>query len=217
MPDEQNPLQRARPAAPAMPPVRGHAPAVRPAFAPKAPGSGRGAPPVIAVRPAKTQQAEAAEPPVAAVIPVARVEAPAVAPLEPPVPALVLEPPGAEVMPPQPASELRQAPGPILAPEAWGTYARPIEPSHGSVQPQEGASAQPLAGLPYFDDAGQPHGAVRSPVAEDSDSQLHAAAVLERIAAGIRAGSLTVDGADASASEPATLAVVLASMLRQQR
>lgn len=153
-------------------------------------------------------------------MPVAGVEEPAPVQPEPSAPALVLEPPGAEVMPPHVTSELPPSAVPTLSPEAWGTYAPPVEALQSAVETPDSAAAQPLAGLPYFDDAGQPHGAVQSPVApamESAESQLHAATVLERVAACIRAGSLAVDGVDATAGEPAALAAVLASLLRHQR
>ena len=220
MPDEQNPLQRARPAAPAMPPFRGHAPAVRPASASKAPGSGRVARPVIAVRPAKAQQAELPEPAAAEILPLVSVEAPPAQPPERSEPALILEPPGAEVMPSHATSVLPPGPLPTLAPEAWGTYAPPAEAPVPAGDAEGTAAAAPLIGLPDFDDAGQPHGAVQSPVVpavEASTSQRHAAAVLERIAANIRAGTLAVDGVDPAATDPAALAAVLASLLREPR
>ena len=213
MPDEQNPIQRARPAAPAIPPFRGHAPAVRPALAPKAPGAGRGAPPVVAVRPAKT--VAVAEQPAGETA----TEGGVVAPPEPHVPALVLEPPGAEVMPPRDAPQPLAPAASSLAPEEWGSYAPPRAASGASEQPDQDAGAQPLAGLPYFDDAGHPHGAVQSPAAapaEAADAGQHTAIVLERIAARVRAGTLAVPASDASTSEAAILAAVLASMLRQQ-
>lgn len=200
MADEQNPIQRARPAAPAIPPFRGHAPAVRPALAPKAPGNGRGAPPVVAIRPAKTQAAAVAEPPASGTAADIAVASPLVASPEPQLPALLLEPPGAEVMPPPRKGP--QLSAPVMSPE-----------------PQRDAGAQPLAGLPYIDAAGYAHGAARSPVAPPAEAA-HAgeqiAIALERIAARIRAGTLLVPSSDPSTSEAATLAAVLASMLRQQ-
>lgn len=219
MADEQNPIQRARPAAPAIPPFRGHAPAVRPALAPKAPGDGRGAPPVVAVRPAKTQAAPAADQPAGETATEVAIAAPIVAPPEPQIPALVLEPPGAEVMPPRDAPQLPAQAASSLAPEEWGSYAPPAAASGVSGLPEQDAGAQPLAGLPYFDDAGHAHGAVQSPVAlpaEEADAGQHSAIALERIAARIRAGTLVVPASDASTSEAATLAAVLASMLRKQ-
>ena len=145
----------------------------------------------MAIRPAKVQ-AEApdvAEQAVATVMTDAGASATDVVQSQPSTQPLVLEPPGAEVMPPHVPLEARTA-------------------------------AQPLAGLPYFDDAGQSHGAVQSPTApaaERAGPQLHAATTLERVAAAIRAGTVAVDGVDASEGEPATLAAVLASLLRQQR
>lgn len=219
MADEQNPIQRARPAAPAIPPFRGHAPAVRPALAPKAPGNGRGAPPVVAVRPAKTQAAAIAEQPAGETAREVAVAAPIVAQPEPQIPALVLEPPGAEVMPPRAAPQFPAPAASSFAPEEWGSYAPPAAAAEVSGQPEQDAGAQPLAGLPYFDDAGHAHGAVQSPVAppvEEADAGQHTAIALEHIAARIRAGTLVVPASDASTSEAATLAAVLASMLRQQ-
>lgn len=217
MSDEQNPIQRVRPAAPAIPPFRGHAPAVRPALAPKAAGTGRGAPPVVAVRPAKA--VSVAEQPAGETAMEVGVAAPIVARPEPQIPALVLEPPGAEVMPPRDAPQLPAPAASSLAPEAWGRYAPPGAAPGASEQPDQDTGAQPLAGLPYFDDAGHPHGAVHSaaaPPAEAADASRHTAIVLERIAARVRAGTLVVPTSDASTSEAATLAAVLASMLRQQ-
>lgn len=153
-------------------------------------------------------------------MPVAGDERAAVVRPEPSALPLVLEPPGAEVMPPHVTSELPPSAVPTLSPEAWGTYAPPVEALQSAVEARDSATAQPVAGLPYFDDAGQPHGAVQSPVApatESSESQLHAATVLERVAARIRAGRLAVDGVDAAAGDPAALAAVLASLLRHQR
>ena len=219
MPDEQNPIQRARPAAPAIPPFRGHAPAMRPALAPKAPANGRGARPVVAVRPAKRQAASVVDQPAAATASQVAVAAPIVEPPEPRIPALVLEPPGAEVMPPRDAPQLPAPAESSLAPEEWGTYVPPAAAPGASEQPEQDAGAQSFVGLPYFDDAGHAHGAVQSPVAppvEEADAGQHTAIALERIAARIRTGTLVVPALDASTGEAATLAAVLASMLRQQ-
>lgn len=219
MADEQNPIQRARPAAPAIPPFRGHAPAVRPALAPKTTGNGRGAPPVVAVRPAKSQAAAVAEQPAGEPTTAVAVAAPLVAPPDPQIPALVLEPPGAEVMPPRDAPQLPAPAASSLAPEEWSSYAPPAVGPGVSGQHEQDAGAHSLAGLPYFDDAGHAHGAVQSPVAspaEEADAGQLTASALERIAARIRAGTLVVPASDPSTSEAAILAAVLASMLRQQ-
>lgn len=222
---DEIPLPRARPAAPAIPPFRGHAPAARPALVPKVPAARRGAPPVVAVRPAKTEADTLSRPEAAVGMPdvESTAQAPAPAPAAPP--SLVLEPPGAEVMPPtahqiaEPTSETFAVAAP--AHESRGPHAPAIAKPGSRESSADTADAEPLAGLPYFDDVGQPHGAVQSPVSDAptvrDDAGLGTALVLERIAARIRAGALSVSLADGEAGEAETLAAVLAGMLRLQR
>lgn len=136
------------------------------------------------------------------------------------VPGLILEPPGAEVMPPMPAPAAVHAPAVTLAPESWSTYAPPAPERTPDQLPVASPDSPPLAGLPYFDDTGHPHGAVQSPAPASSGEALPAlgaAGALERVAGRIRAGSLLVPGLSAEAGEAETLAAVLASMLRDRR
>jgi hypothetical protein len=133
-----------------------------------------------------------------------------------------------------------------LETEAWGVYApppakvrKPEPPSAAVTEVPEGAAlpfppfdstagvdaqpheaAQALEGIPYFDAGGGQH-AVPDAVAPRTSGRMHRvefnlADVLERLAAQLRNGDITVPDVDPLAGDAAALAALLASLLRQR-
>ncbi|NUQ91924.1 MAG: hypothetical protein HOQ26_03305 [Gemmatimonadaceae bacterium] len=83
--------------------------------------------------------------------------------------------------------------------------------------PEEAASA--LAGLPYFDDTGSEHTADAPSAPARTSGKVHRvgfdpAGVLESIAGRIRSGALALGDIDPQGSDEATLASILAALLR---
>lgn len=158
----------------------------------------RGAKPVVAVRPPKPEPAANEQEPVATSEP----EAAPVASLPP------------AVAPPPP-----EAFGTLVTPEQFGSYAPPAPDALAA--PDAGATSDlPLLGLPVFDGMGGqvvqegPPPAVATPALPPTEHS--AAAVLDSIAARIRAGTLVVPEVQLVDGDAAALATVLAALLRQR-
>lgn len=92
-------------------------------------------------------------------------------------------------------------------------------PTGDVAAPEE--AAQALSGLPFIDESGAQHEAQLHPPVLRPSGKVHrvdfdVAAVLESVAARVRAGALDVRDVDPAAGEAAALATVLAALLRQR-
>lgn len=231
MADSQNNAQRPRPFVPSAPPFRGPAIAARPAATPLTPPETKRPPAPFVARRTSRPSAIPAEPaPVPRTPPVA---AAAPAPVADPhrTPDFIRE---------AVAASAAKAPAVVQAAPNGDAHlyghdpfaGAPAQASRASAAPSRTVpgedaapeeAAQALAGLPYFDESGGAH------TAEEPESQrkrtpgkVHRvekdpAAVLESLALRVRSGGLAVSGLDAGASDAATLAAVLAALLRETR
>ena len=242
MADSQDNAQRPRPFVPTAPPFRGPATAARPAATPFTPPDTKRAPapaPFVARRESRptavpAQPAPAAQGPVTPTAP---------APTRPPstpqpasvdphrtpdfireavaasAPTAPAAPPGAVGGDAHLYGHDPFASAPAGAPATRSAHSRSV-PGEDAA-PEE--AAQALAGLPYFDEAGGAHSAEEPETERKRTSgKVHRveqdpAAVLESLALRVRSGGLAVSGLDAGASEAATLAAVLAALLRDAR
>lgn len=222
MADEKDSAPRARPFTPPLPPFRGPATAARPPVNQLTPPEGKRGSLFIGTRaPSKAvvePQPETIDIPPVAVIP----ETPASAPLaassgdveSPRTEAIA----ATEAMPwlfADPATADRR-PTPV-APLAG--IATSLVPSGDDPAPEE--AAQALAGLPFIDESGAEHEAQLRPAVSRSSGKVYrvefdVAAVLESVAARIRAGAIEVRDVDPDAGDAAALATVLAALLRQR-
>ena len=191
MADQSDNAQRPRPFVPPVRPFGGPAAPARPSLTPLTPPEGARPPaPFVARRPAKPVD----DPP--APMSAAPTEAPAAAPRDDAH--LYGHDPFAASAPSVPRAEV---PGEDAAPE-------------------EAATA--LAGLPYFDDTGSAHAPEDAAVPSRTSGKVHRvgsdpAQVLESIALRIRSGALQLPDLDPHSTDEATLASVLAALLRDDR
>ena len=223
MADEKDSAPRARPFTPPLPPFRGQASVARSPASSLTPPEARRGSLVIGTRAAPKASVE----PEAGIVEIAR---------------LTIDPAVAETaaaMPSQPAPADADSPRAqaIAATEAmpWlftdpatadrrptpvaplAGIAGALIPSADDAAPEE--AAQALAGLPFIDQSGAAHEAQLHPAVARPSGKMHrvgfdAAAVLESVAARVRAGALDVRDVDPAAGEAAALATVLAAMLR---
>ena len=203
MADQSDNAQRPRPFVPPVRPFGGPAAPARPPLTPlTAPEGARPPAPFVARRPAKPGE-ETTPPTVATITP------PAAPPAQPRDDAhLYGHDPFAEAA--LPAASAVSAEAELLRVEVPGDDAAPEE------------AATALAGLPYFDDTGSAHAAEESAAPQRTSGKVHRvgfdpALVLESIALRIRSGALQLPELDPQSSDEATLASVLAALLRDGR
>ena len=225
MPDQHDSAQRPRPFVPPVRPFRGPATATRPASTPLTPltppNGGRSGAPFVARRPAKTE-------------------------LEGPMPSQSAAPAVEAAVVPDPTVIVPQSPAvletePVTRTATGGADAHlyghdpfsagPATRVAAAVDPTESApqnstaredAATALAGLPFFDDNGGEHEAGAETARVHTSGKLHRvefdpAVVLETIAGRIRSGALRLPDLDPRDSEEATLAAILAALLRDSR
>lgn len=246
MADEHESPKRARPVMPAMPPFRGPGaaplraplPLVPPADHRKAPPPFVGAKPSNGARPAPNAEDVSSEP-TQDTLPVANVAAPLPFPPSPAklhdptqhvggVPDALgdrnleaPQPPAYSDQPPRANTDLPWLDTSTAQPPA-AVESIPFPPfdttSSEPAAPEE--AAQALAGLPYFDGDGDKH-EEGSPPSLRASGRMHRvesdpAGALERIAARVRSGELSVPNLDPLDGDAATLAAVLSALLRRR-
>lgn len=222
MADEKDSAPRARPFTPPLPPFRGPAAAPRPPVNPLTPPEARRGSLFIGTRsPSQTAAAPVAEPLDIALLA--------------PEPSAAPAPEGASQLPPLGESDSTRAEA-IAATEAmpW-LFADPaapvrqptpiaplptIDPAQ-TVRGEDAApeeAAQALSGLPFFDESGAEHQAAPNVRLSGKMHRVDfdVAGVLESIASRVRAGEIDISQVDPAAGEAATLATVLAALLRQR-
>lgn len=222
MADQSDNAQRPRPFVPPVRPFGGPTAPARPTLTPLTPASGARPPaPFVARRPAKPLEEPSAT----------TYSAPPEAPAPPPSPAA-----GLPLLVDESPAPAAVATAPTLAPAAaprddahlYGhdpfATAAPAAPRAEvpgeDAAPEEAATA--LAGLPYFDDTGSAHAAEEGAVPARTSGKVHRvgfdpAQVLESIALRIRSGALQLPELDPQSTDEATLASVLAALLRDVR
>ena len=227
MADEKDSAPRARPFTPPLPPFRGPATAARPANNPLTPPEGRRGSLFIGTRtPSKSAEPQADAVDIARLAPGPNAAA---------SPAPAEEALGSAEEARQPEAARSEA---VAATEAmpWlfadprtadraHTPGAPIPVITNAVGSGEDAApeeaAQALSGLPFFDQSGEEHRANAQPRVPRLSGKMHridfdVAAVLESLAARVRAGDIDVGTIDPAAGDAAALASVLAALLRQR-
>ena len=202
MADQHDNAQRPRPFVPPVRPFGGPLAPARPASTPLTPPEGARAPaPFVARRPAKPveEEQQPAPPPVVPSAPRAAPALPSAGDAH-----LYGHDPFAAAAPLP--SMVDHSPVPAAA----------VVPGEDAA-PEEAASA--LAGLPYFDDTGSEHTADAPSAPARTSGKVHRvgfdpAGVLESIAGRIRSGALALGDIDPQGSDEATLASILAALLR---
>jgi hypothetical protein len=221
MADEKDSAPKARPFTPPLPPFRGPAQAPRPSASPLTPPEGRRGSLFIGTRAPSASAAASAPEAIDIALLAPEPSAPTPREADSQLPPLGnTESPRAEAI-----AATATMPWLFNDPAAPVGQPKPIAPlptieSAQTVRGEDAApeeAAQALSGLPFFDQSGAEHQGAPNVRLSGKMHRIDfdVAGVLESIASRVRAGEIDISQVDPAAGEAATLATVLAELLRQ--